>query len=384
MSVRGWLKLVAFPLGILGAFVGGRSCFHDGGAATAPSVRDHGPAEIVLATSWPLADFSIPGAIIIGANELVQYHPETFVKIAEALYGDVPLIGIYSFEAERAAGVRLLAEAGLPADAVHFWLAGTDTMWVRDYGPLFSRESDGTFLIHDPKYSVMVEDNRPRFADDDFPILLGNLLNVPLKMFPLRLAGGNMLSNGDGLCVTSTSFMRDNLNMGYELHSVGSKLRSELGYRTWTYLQPLTGEPTEHVDTFAAFLAPDVAVVGRYDHDDDPENARCLDVAAQMLARQVTTRGLMRVYRIPMPARSEDTWPNYCNIIFGRHKVLVPSFSHVPRHIENEAFSLYRRLLPDREIVPIPADSLARSSGLLRCCSVAIPTGVDVTRLLNQ
>jgi hypothetical protein len=111
-----------------------------------------------------------------------------------------------------------------------------------------------------------------------------------MKLAPERLTmeGGNLLSNGRGLCVSSTTLIEQNKMRGYDLQVVGSILQSDFRFKQWTYLPPLAGEPTGHVDMFVTLTSPTTAIVGQYDPRDDAVNARQLyDVDAAAPRRQM-------------------------------------------------------------------------------------------------
>lgn len=331
----------------------------------------------------PPADFDPPGAVLIGAAELSPVHPETFVAVVAALHDETEVVAILSSEQDVEVARAQLRDAGLPHDAIHYLIAPLDSAWIRDYGPLFAYGEASVPLFVDAQYSN-VDADQERTHDDDLPALLGRLAGIPTIHVPLRFEGGNCLSNGDGLLVTSTSVIRRNLGRGYDVQTISRIFSRQLGYRQWTYVQPLEGEVTGHADMFITFATPNRVIVAACDPQVDAENAVRLDDAARLLAQSQTSRGPMEVYRIPLPILGDGEWRSYNNVIMAGKMVLVPLFSDVDPEVQAEAFATYRRLLPERRIVGIPCDSLVPARGLLHCIALPVPTQYNLAPLLSR
>lgn len=385
-----WGRLVA-GVSIAGlSFLGGARWGEDLLGWGEPSSAAHPPAKVTAPPAEPPhretiqpAEFEHQSALILGGRQLVRYHPRTFVRMVAALHRSVPLIALVSGEPERRAAGKLLRQVGLPAEAVRFVDLPLDTMWARDYGPLFERQSGGRARVLDFTYRPAAPlPQRP--LDDDVPSALARRLHLPVAAVPLDLEGGNLLTNGEGLCVTSLSVIEANKQRGLDVAGIARLLKEHLGVHKWLCFRPLADEPTKHADLFVTFAAPDAAVVGRCDAASDPENAAILDEAADMLARQRTSRGPMRVYRIPMPPRVNGFWRTYTNVVFANGTLVVPTFLGVDPAVQREALALYARLLPGWKIVPIRADTLAAQRGSLRCVTRNVPAFVSVAPLERE
>jgi agmatine/peptidylarginine deiminase len=359
--------------------------------ARRPAIQAHtppadGPARPLASarTPRPCGVLQVPGefqrqaALILVCNELLPSFPRLFRSVVAAAHGHVPIVCVVSSPQERQTALGLLAEAELPPQAVRFVTLPLDTMWVRDYGPIFVQDTDGTVFLADLDYTPSEEAGEVRWRDNNAPRLLGEVLALPVTAVPLRLSGGNLLSNGDGLCVTTSAILRDNADRGYDPRRIRSLLCDHLGFRQWVCLPELDGERTKHVDMFVTFLAPDLAVVGQMDASVDPTNAAILDAAAAELARQQTSRGAMRVFRIPMPPGENGTWRSYSNVIFANGVLLVPTFSGVEPSLEKQALDTYASLLPGWKVVGINCDELLPTEGLLHCLSQNVPEFVPM------
>jgi agmatine/peptidylarginine deiminase len=329
----------------------------------------------------PPGEFEHQAAIVLVCNELVPCFPGVFKEVVAATWRSVPVICLVANEIEQQLAMGLLRDAGLPETAVTFALVPLDTMWVRDYGPVFVKRTDGSIYAVNLDYTPLDEAMEVRWRDNNAPRLIGDLLGVETVSVPLRLGMGNLLSNGEGLCVTTAGVVRENMDRGYDAAKIDSLLTEHMGFRHWLCLKELDGERTGHVDMFVTLLAADQAVVGQMDPNADPMNARLLDDAAAQLARQQTPHGPMRVARIPMPPPDNGQWRSYTNVIFANRTLLVPAYTGVDAAMQEKAMAVYSRLLPGWRIVPINADALVPSEGMLHCVSLNLPDFVPLTRV---
>lgn len=327
------------------------------------------------------AEFRPQSALVIGANELIPLYPSIFKDLITALHGRVQVIGIISNDEQLRAGKELLREVGLPPHAVRFLRFPINTMWIRDFGPFFVRYQDGTIKVVDTDYSAV--DDKERWLDDDLPIMIGNTLGLEVTSLPLRMEGGNLMFNGDGICVTSTTLPNRNRQRKYSLEQIYGILNKHFGFTTWIYLRELNDEPTGHVDMYMKFLQPNLVVVGEMDPAEDPVNSALLDDAAKTLAENDTSLGPLVVERIPMLPPLNGNWRSYLNSIIVNGAILVPTFSDADPAVEKKALDTYRRLMPSWEIIPIPSDELIEKRGALHCLSFGIPQYVDISGLLE-
>ena len=320
-----------------------------------------------LPGEWEHAD-----ALLLSCDELVEHHPRAFTDLVAAARGEATLVGLVADARRRRAARQLLLDAKLAGDSVRFLTVRSRTMWVRDYGPLPVLGRGGEVLLVDLEYPSL-QRMASRSSDDLVPLRLGKALGLPVVSVPLRADGGNLLTNGDGLCLASTALLADNASRGYGRADVQRVLADCTGCRRAEFLDPLRGERTRHVDMFVCFLATDLAVVARCDPALDAVNARRLDAAAAKLTGLRTSRGPMRIHRVPMPPRRYGRWRTYTNVLFVGRKLLVPTYSHVAPALQRQALDIYRRLLPGRTVVAINADTLAAANGSLHCIALNLP-----------
>lgn len=270
--------------------------------------------------------------------------------------------------------VVLLSEAGdaLPAqasiDALHpeqrprVWLSDheIDSSWARDYGPLQTRSNDGEVLWLDALYSV----DRPR--DDDLPLALAMWFGTVTEPVFETLEGGALASNGRGLCVSTAEYFETN---GIELaQDSGAALLEQLGCQTMALVPALAHENTKHIDLLLQFLAPDLAIVARFDPTDDLEDARRTDAAVAVLRQAAASMGQpLTIERIDSPGASGGYYRSYVNVLQLADHLLVPSYDTVDPDVEDAALSALGRLVPEHTVVRIPAEDASASGGSVHC-----------------
>jgi agmatine/peptidylarginine deiminase len=313
------------------------------------------------------ADFERQSAILVGVNELLPHHPHVLTGLVSALIDRIPVVAVITGEGQRRELLATLCDWGLPAHRVRALRSPAVGLWVRDYGPSFIKR-DGRVIVLDAEYAYL----QPRPDDDQFPAEVARLMDLEVRHVPLAIEGGNILSNGRGLAITTQVVTTRNAHR-YKPAEALTQLVRFYGFRQIACTPPLLKGPTAHVDMFATFTAPDTVVVGRYDPADDPVNADMLDRMADYLRGMDSGAGPLKVERIPMPPHGDGVWRTYANAVYANDVVVVPVYAGVDPRVEREALDTYRRLLPGREILTVEATSLARTGGALRCVTLNVP-----------
>ncbi len=328
-------------------------------------------------------EFTPQAALLLGCNEIIEFYPRLLVDVVRAVGPRMPIIALVQTADQGRRSWALLRKHNLPTASVFFTVVPMNSMWVRDYGPFFVRLDDDTVAVADAEYDTLHTPDSRRDSDNRVPDLLGRAMGLPTRAVPLRYEGGNLLHNGEGVCLSTVKILARNGGAA-DPRPVGRALREHLGVRRWLYTQPLADEPTGHVDMYATFVAADLAVVAECDPNTEPANAAVLDEAAKMLAGVRTSAGPMRVERIVTPPRKDGHWRTYTNVVFANGTLLVPSFSDVPRSLEAEAMDLYRRLLPGWKVVGINVDEMVPHHGLLHCVCMNVPRYVSLQTLVAR
>jgi agmatine/peptidylarginine deiminase len=317
----------------------------------------------------PPGDFEDHAALILSLTDLLVQCPRVVVDLVSALSDRVPLIAIVRGEEQRRHAIVLLTDWGVPAHRIQFVFMPVGA-WTRDFSPGFVRRSDGRVWIIDADYPFPERPN-----DDVVPAALASLLRVPRRSAPLALEGGNLLSNGWGTCLFTSGLLDVNRLAGRacDFSSLAAILEDYYGFSQPVMLEPLLGHRTLHVDMFAAFVSPHVAVVAACDPRSDEASAAALDRNARTLSRLHTRDRPVRVERIPMPPYRGGACRTYTNVLFASGRLLVPHYADVDPGLERAALAVYASLLPGWEVIPIDCTEVIRYGGALRCLSAHVP-----------
>lgn len=257
-----------------------------------------------------------------------------------------------------------LAAEGLE-DRVAILAAGTDSPWVRDYGPLQTTE-DGGLLWLDAPYSP----GRP--ADDELPSLLAPALGVPVEPLAHPLQGGALISDGRGLCITTLP----DLAGACVDPVVPEALMQSLGCDALAVVPPLEADPNGHVDMLAQLLGPDTIAVAQADPAELPEDAARLEAAVDAIRRAAAALGRsIDVVRLPLHRDTSGIYSSFANGLHLPGAFLMPTFRGAPPEAEARALAALRAALPGKRVVPIAADAIAQGHGALHCMTLGVAVG---------
>ncbi len=314
------------------------------------------------------ADFEHHDALLLGFTwSLGEIWKRVCLQIVAATWQRVETIILVPDIQAQEMLTEGLRELNVPLGQVHFYPIPVNTAWVRDYGPHVVKTGERGCKWIDLQYGAIA-----RSRDDHLPSALGRVMRWPRVRTGIALDGGNLLTNGRGLCLATTQLLERNREFGYRDEYVTGTIKRLFGAAEIVYLEKLEGEKTGHVDLFAAFTAPDTVVVGDCSGV-DPVNAAVLDRNAERLSKVVTASGPLRVVRLPMPPRGGDDFGgSYTNVLFANGVLLVPSWPNVPRETEDRVMATYRRLLPGWDVVGIDVGNLMSYGGALRCVSLPL------------
>lgn len=318
-----------------------------------------------------VAEFEPQRAIMLSVSDLQPHHSHVIKQIVEKSAGHAEILILYNNNYQLKQTVELLKPVS--HDHVSFHQLELDTVWLRDFGPRISEDPDGTRSLDFFYYGV-----RP--MDDSFPERWSLRSKGRLTKIPWTLQGGNLLSNGQGLGLTTRKLFEDNQvsfsargpkNEGEQF--VLNEIKQFCNLRDLVVLEPLRNESTKHVDMFAAFIAPDHVLVADVDARTDNLNSRVLDWNAKRLAAVSVDGKRLKVSRIKIPARDGEAWSTYTNAIFTDRLVLVPKMESDPTNYVANAEAIYRRLLPDHHIETVDITSMKKLQGSLHCMSLNLP-----------
>lgn len=335
-------------------------------AAKHPPRQTFGPVITAPQSGRLHAEFEPQDAVMLGFNELVQFHPQTLVDIVRAINGRVQIIGLISAPEQEQQVLELLHKNQVATGNIDFFFWPAISMWVQDFGPMFLIGDD----IRVVDYCYGFPD---REAENQLCLAFAAKYGMKIANSRLTMEGGNLLTNGRGFCLTSSIVIAQNESRGYDVNRIAAILKNDFRMSQWSYLLPLDGEPTAHIDMFLTIVDPMTVVLGKYNGPDDPTNTLRLEKNADILSSVRIDDQPLKVVRIPMPSRHDGKWRTYTNVIFANGLLLVPQYPDYCPELDAQALEIYRKLLPNWEVVGIDASSLIAKRGSLHCVSLSIP-----------
>jgi agmatine deiminase len=255
--------------------------------------------------------------------------------------------------------------------------------WTRDTGP--------TFLVNDKVGCAGIawgfngwgeKYEQPNQYKDD--ALLARRLLGELKLLafagPLVLEGGNLCVDGEGTLLTSeTALLNPNRNPYLQRGEVEERLRAYLGVEKVIWLP---GNPADcwtdgHLDGIACFCRPGVVIVEMIEDKNDPEY-KALEGCRKKLAEETDARGrklkvltLMRPREIP--SDSEDFCSSYLNFYIANGGIVMPKFGDAKA--DEAAQKVVAEAFPDRRVVQLRIDTIAKGGGGIHCITQQQPSG---------
>jgi agmatine deiminase len=303
---------------------------------------------------------------------------DLYYEMTQALADYAPQVSIHLLvdDAQGEQDLRDLLQSmgGDPNEPVYLDMSGwahygdypLDSIWMVDSGPYWVLDGNGVLGVVDPRYYF------DRVNDDAIPFKLSDLMGLTTYRPDVAYEGGNIMSDGRGLCVSTAEHVI--MNLPHTQQDVEQILAAYLGCEKMIWVERLVGEGTGHVDMFAKFLGPQTVIVGSYAPTDDAENAQILDDNAALLENETTLDGSpLEVVRIPMPDNdNRQVWRTYTNSVLVNDLVLVPVYAGETSR-ESAALQVYESLLPGKTIVGIEADDIITAGGALHCITRTRP-----------
>jgi agmatine deiminase len=286
-----------------------------------------------------------------------------------------------------------LDSVGINLDAVQFFKAATDRVWLRDSGPTFVVSNQPETASNEPvglvdwKFNAWAKYENHR-RDDRLPRRFERWLGLPRwtprveqggQRVRVVMEGGAIDVNGRGTLLTTEECLLSEVqarNPGLDRAAIEAIFADYLGVRHVVWLgRGIDGDDTHgHVDDLARFVDPQTVVTVVEPRADDPnheplqENLRRLNDARDQDGQP------LRVVELPMPRPvifdGQRLPASYANFYIANGLVLVPTFNDPADRI---ALNTLAGLFPDREVVGIHCVDLVLGLGTLHCLSQQQP-----------
>lgn len=284
---------------------------------------------------------------------LVRYPLGISTAIVAEIAEDVMVYCVVSSYNQTAA-YNTFNNAGVNMDHVEFLITGTDTYWIRDYGPWFIINGEGEFGITDFNY------NRPRPSDDAIPGFCSTYFDINYYYMPLTTAGGNYMTDGHGISVSTDLVWEENPSLTHQ--EINDLMYDWLGIETYHVVPDVNGEYIKHVDCWGKYLSPTQILLREVPtyHSQYDE----IEAAVDYFESQPSCWGTN--YEVPRVYTPNDQ--PYTNSLFVNNKVLVPITGS---SWDDDAIASYETALPGYEVLGFTGSWY--STDALHCRTKGVP-----------
>ena len=295
-----------------------------------------------------------PAEFELMEGTLIRYPFGISYDIIAELAEDDELVTIVTGPSQETTVRNLYSTHGVNLDHCSFLHAPTDTYWTRDYGPWFVFDVDGNLHVVDFNY------NRPRPDDNAIPAAFANWKGLPLEDLGLTLTGGNYMTDGKGISVSTDLILSE--NPGYSEQEIKDIFSDILGISQYHIVPDALGEYIEHIDCWAKLLRPDTIMIlevpsyhPQYDE---------LEAAVDYFEAQISSWG--RPYTIERVYAPDGE--AYINSLILNDKVLVPIEGS---QWDDDAIASYEAAMPGYEVLGFTGSWA--STDALHCRTKGIP-----------
>jgi agmatine deiminase len=277
----------------------------------------------------------------------------------------------------------ILKKSGANLSAIDFFRIPTNRGWIRDFGPIFVRNSKGQTAVTNWRFNAWAKYND--WEKDDAANgklaakLKWNMWSPEYRGRRVVLEGGSIEVNGLGTmltteeCILSTVQAR---NPGIPRKELSQIFRDYLGVTNVLWLKNgIVGDDTHgHVDDLARFVNP-TTVVTVFENDPSEVNYQPMQENLALLREMKDQDGrALSIETLPMPEPvyfdGQRLPASYANFYIANQLVLVPTFND-----PHDALALTKLagLFPGHKIVGIASLDLVLGLGTIHCMTQQEP-----------
>jgi agmatine deiminase len=255
-----------------------------------------------------------------------------------------------------------------------------DDSWLRDSGPIFLRGSNGQLAAADFEFNSWGRKYLPFDLDATIGERLCRHLGVPRYAAPMVLEGGAITVDGQGTLITTEScLLHPSRNPHLSQTEIEDVLKAYLGVTKVIWLKSGLGleedpDTDGHVDGVAAFVGPGRVLLHMVRDREHPD----YESLAENRRRLETTDALGRELEVcefdlrsrPVTLGETPLVENYVNSYMANGAMIVPTSGTGD---DEAALEQLRQIVPEREVVGVPAPVIAYGGGGVHCITQQVP-----------
>jgi len=312
----------------------------------------------------------------------------TWVAMTKALVSSEKVHIIAYNKKEKNRIIRLLRLASVPLSNIDFKIYKTDDVWVRDNGPIYTRDKNGKLVIQDWGFNGW---GRKIDQDSGIPIQFSNCNAIPAKIAKDQARklvdlnakmineGGSVEIDGNGtLIACKSSILNKNRNPNMTQAQAEQIFKKYLGVTHFIWLDGQAGlELTDqHIDGFVRFGNASTIVTMK---EEDLLGFEIKKSDIDKLYAAKNKNGVAYNFvTLPLTQNTvKDTKGkdlgykgSYVNYYIANNKVLVPNYNDPKDAIANQ---IIQTLYPQRKVVGIDVRNLYKNGGMVHCVTQQQP-----------
>jgi agmatine/peptidylarginine deiminase len=265
---------------------------------------------------------------------LIRYPFGISTALIKEMAEDVMVTTIVTSSSQEQTVRSTYTSAGVNLSHCNFMYAPSDSYWTRDYGPWYVHDGTGNVNIVDFTY------NRPRPNDNNIPTYMATFLGVSRYFMDLEQAGGNYMTDGLGISVSTDLVWEENSDKTQT--QIRQLVQQYLGIDTYHVTADPLGDYIKHVDCWGKYLDVDKILITQVPTSNT--NYQKFENTATYFSNQTSAWGnKYQVYRVYSPSGQP-----YTNSLILNNKVLVPITGS---SADSGAIASYQAAMPGYEVL---------------------------------
>ena len=285
-------------------------------------------------------------------------HATVFLRVPEGYLGAAVLAWL------GAQGVNLAAVRAVPGPV--------GDIWARDYSPLYGvNRYTGEPVVHKLSFAAFHPDYRTHFKsivdiDDRFAWTEGYKVYRSNIMYD----GGYVVTDGAGTYIMTRRVLWDNAHVP----NLYARLEAWLGADRLIIVDEEPGDALGHIGYFK-FISPQKMLMGMPDDENSPRYGYYVKLQKLFVDcgyEVVTLPYVIGAYR-DLPDGTPSVRGLYANSLMMNGRVLVCQYGDDLKEYDAQTVEIYRRELPDYDVIPIDCSITANGGGGINCTTHEIP-----------
>lgn len=320
------------------------------------------------------------------------------VNVAKALASS-ERVNIMSVSTDEILQIKdMLSKSGYTGTNIHYYLINHMSIWTRDVGPIFVKDSQNRLNVVDFGFNNYSRDGNQYYIDTENQVdrLVAQQLGLPIINTNLISEGGAIESNGRGTLMLTEAVALQR-NPGMTKQQIENEYKRVLGVKKVIWLKKGLAEDDRitggHINEIARFADPSTILLGQVQPGDRYANAMTqesylrLEENYKILAASTDQDGKpFRIIRVPMPptvyGRADDTGKipvrSYLNYAVTNGAVVMqtywkPGMSSTLKATEDGVKDIFRGVFPGRSVIGIDAENINRWGGGIHCITQHMP-----------